>query len=133
MNRRRGWRWIIGVGATVAALGMLTPPGVAQAASVEAQQHGRKVQQVTPQALQTRPAPETRNWGRERDESRDRDWRDRHRDRDGRYAWRRPYWGAPAVGWYGPYVPPPPAPVYVPGQWLWTGYTWVWQPGYWTY
>ena len=134
MNRRRGWRWIIGAGATVVALGMLMPSGVARAASVEAQQHGRKVQQVTPQALQARPALETRNWGRERDEPRDRDRRDGHRDYDGRYAWRRPYWGAPAGGWYEPYVPPaPPAPVYVPGQWLWTGYTWVWQPGYWTY
>jgi hypothetical protein len=132
MNRRRGWRWIIGAGATVAALTVLTPD-VARAATV-AQQHGRAVQQVTPQALQARPAPEARNWGRERDEPRDRDWRDGHRGDEGRYAWRRPYyWGAPAEGWYEPVPPAPPAPVYVPGQWLWTGYAWVLQPGYWTY
>jgi hypothetical protein len=132
MNRTRGWRWIGGV--TVAALAMLSP-GVARAASVEAQQHGRpaQVQRVTPQGLQQRPAPETRSWGRERDEARDRDWRDEHRDRDRRHAWGRPYWGAPS-GWYEPYAPPaPPAPVYVPGQWVWSGYDWVWQPGYWTY
>jgi hypothetical protein len=37
---------------------------------------------------------------------------------------------------YGPYyVPPPdpwrPGPVWVPGHWVWDGWAWVWQPGYW--
>jgi hypothetical protein len=135
MNRRRGWRRMIGAGATVVALAALTP-GVAQAATVETPQQGRMthVQHARPQALQARPAPEAQTGGRERDQPRDRDWRDGHRDRDGRFAWGWPYRGTPAWGWYEPYAPPaPPAPIYVPGQWSWNGYTWVWQPGYWTY
>jgi WXXGXW repeat (2 copies) len=37
-----------------------------------------------------------------------------------------------------PAYPPPPGTqvpqgaVYVPGRWVWNGYAWVWQPGYWT-
>lgn len=28
---------------------------------------------------------------------------------------------------------PAPAPMWVPGQWWWDGWSWQWAPGYWTY
>jgi hypothetical protein len=30
-----------------------------------------------------------------------------------------------------PAPPPPPGSVFVRGRWVWNGYTWLWQPGYW--
>ena len=30
-----------------------------------------------------------------------------------------------------PAPPPPPGSVFVRGHWVWNGYTWLWQPGYW--
>jgi len=55
-----------------------------------------------------------------------------------------PRYYAPPIVLYEPapvYVAPPayvpvylaPPAVYVPGQWVWSGYAWVWQPGYWRY
>src|SRR5262249_25260498 len=87
MKTRRGWRWFVGAGGRLVARTMVAPGG-AWAATVEAQQ-GRpaRIRQVEPPALQARPAPDTGSWGRDRDEGRDRDWHDGHRDRDGGHAW----------------------------------------------
>src|SRR5262245_38333806 len=66
-------------------------------------------------------------------------WRGEHRPRH----WGRPAWGSPPPWWYDPpyyepyYAPPPPwwsptpTAVWVPGRWVWNGWNWAWQPGYW--
>lgn len=57
-----------------------------------------------------------------------------------RPSWRPPYPGPERrPGWT--YAPaPPPSPYYppqfrdyVPGQWAWNGYGWIWVPGHWEY
>jgi len=82
------------------------------------------------QPPQTQSVPESRSWSGE------------HRPRH----WGRPLWGSPPGWWwydppyYDAYFPPPPpwwgpvpASVWVPGHWVWNGWNWVWQPGYWRY
>jgi hypothetical protein len=123
---RDGWRRIIGMAATGAVLGVLALPGLARAAQLD--QHGHPAAphvQAAPERHEARPGPEPRHWGRDRGERHDRF----DRDRDDRFA--RGYWSVPSPEpWYWSYDPP--APTYVPGQWVWNGYGWVWQPGYWT-
>src|SRR5262249_59091049 len=135
MNRERSWQRVLAIGATAVTLAVLTPE-LARAATVEGHRHAAptRVQQVRSETAQVRPAAEARHWGGERAESRNREWHDGHRDYDRGYVWGRPYWGPPAWGWAEPYVArPAPGPIYVPGQWTWNGWGWVWQPGYWSY
>jgi hypothetical protein len=123
---RDGWRRLIAMVATGAVLAVLGLGGLADAAKPD-ERHGEGAPHAQPAAAERhefRPGPEVRHGDRDRDERHgrvDRDW-------DGRFA--RGYWGVPAP-WYPPAVEP--APTYVPGQWVWNGYGWVWQPGYWTY
>lgn len=71
-------------------------------------------------------------------------WR-HDRDRDSRRGWagsgwgRRDDWG-PHRGWgyhdrhyrgYHGYGWARPGPVFIPGQWAWTGWGWAWVPGHW--
>jgi hypothetical protein len=117
----------------VLILAVLTPVGLSFAQSTQpAPQRPpgppAQMQPLVPgQPPQAQSVPESPSWSGE------------HRPRH----WGRPAWGPPPRWWYdppyyGPYYPPPPpwwgpvpAPVWVPGHWVWNGWNWVWQPGYW--
>lgn len=108
---------------------VLAMPALAPAQPAQAL--GQKSPDPRPPALQPVPEPRQAPDGRT--------WSGEHRPRD----WNRPY-GKPVVryGWTEKPLPPAyyaypkwyrPAPVYVPGQWIWDGYSWVLIPGYWIY
>src|SRR5262245_16430388 len=135
MNKGRDWYRVLAIGATAATLAVLTP-GLTLAATAEGHRHATpaRVQQVRSDAAQIRAAAETRHGSAERAETHTHGWHEGHRDHGRGYVWGRPYWGPPAWGWAEPYVAwPAPGPIYVPGQWTWNGWGWVWQPGYWAY
>jgi hypothetical protein len=125
---RDGWTWLIAMVATGAVLAVLGLAGLAHAAKPDERRgEGAPHAQSAPtERHEFRPGPEPRHWGRDRDERHGR----MERDWDDRFA--RGYWSAPGLPepWYPPAVQP--APMYVPGQWVWNGYGWVWQPGSWT-
>lgn len=131
---RAGWRWAIRSAFALAAFGTLTLPGLAGAAGPTDPRSAPPRPQVAPQVTaplkrQIQPTPEARSWSSERD---DRDWHRGHAGRDDR-DWHRGYGGWGYRPYDGPYPYWTPTPVYVPGQWVWNGWNWTWQPGYWIY
>src|SRR5262249_9183582 len=95
---RTRWSRIVGMTAAGALGGVLTLPGRAGGELPGAEITERynraappRVQQATPGRRDIRPGPETRNWGRDRDDRHDRFGHDR--DRDDRFA--RGYWAVP--------------------------------------
>ena len=123
---RAGRRWAIRSAVALAVVGTLTLPGLAGAAGPADPRSAPPRPQVAPEQTapvkkQLQPTPEARSWSSQRD---DRDWGP-HRGAGWGYRHNEPY----------PYGYPYWAvtPVYVPGQWVWNGWNYTWQPGYWVY
>ena len=139
------------VGLPAAALAQSTQmqpqrPGVGPGQSMPAptQRSGPELQRrpgEAPPPSQGAPAPSQSPQGSVRPEEH-RHWAGGGWHASGpRYPYYPPYYGYnpyyPYDPYYYPYYGPPsgyrPPAVYVPGQWEWNGWGWVWQPGYWRY
>jgi len=124
MRRTRGsWVWIIALGTALGLVGAPVAPDVAQAGGVQFQSHPAQTwsgSHAPRQDFGRRGQGDHGGW-------RDGGWRGqdgwRGRDPHSDWGWRR---GGHGGGWgYGR------APVHVPPRWVWNGYGWVLEPGYW--
>ena len=149
-------RWVraVGLGAVAAlvAAGLVVPApasagSVQSAPSVQRGAGGQSAERVQPGPA--RPGPGSVNAESQR---RGGEWAGGpgwnsgsgwHRPYDSGWAHPRPYYDRPyyyrqAYPYWRPYPYRPygaswgaPAPAWIPGQWAWNGWGWVWQPGYW--
>src|SRR5262245_2577835 len=116
---------------TVAVLGLVVLASVGQSFAQSLQPAPQRPQ--GPPALMQPQGPEQPPPAQSSPESRS--WSGEHRPRH----WGRPAWGPPPPGWgwYEPpyydepyYYPPPPwwgpapTPLWVPGRWVWNGWSW---------
>ncbi|MGH7322811.1 MAG: hypothetical protein ACRELA_24755 [Candidatus Rokuibacteriota bacterium] len=133
---RRQWARLLGFGAALSLVAGLMAPAVASAGSVQIESHrsGPRSWNSGDHPGYSRRGPPHGDWGHH----------GRHVGRHHHPPWGHHHWGPtpwgphghhwghrdhhdPSGVWWG-YAP---APVWVPGQWVWTGWDWYWQPGYW--